>query len=77
MTDETPNITNELAAIRAREETLKVSLEVRIDDLLAELATLCTYRGPIPRSRVPDGVLRKRERKAKTSKPRKAKAEVL
>jgi hypothetical protein len=61
-----------------RAELLTAAKDERLD-LLARLAGLCARLGPLVRSEIPDGILKRRERKvAKAEKPvrvRRVKAE--
>ena len=73
------SILSQLTDIEKTREELIRAARSRQDDILAELAGLCAPNllGPLTRSEIPDGVLRKRERTAKVkpaAKARKAKA---
>jgi len=71
------SILSQLADLKAKESALILEAQLHRADILSELAGLCATLGPLTRSEIPDGVLRKRERTAKpkpASKTRKAKA---
>ena len=71
------SILSQLTDLKAKQSALMAEAAERRADILSELAGLCATLGPLTRSEIPDGVLRKRERTAKVkpaAKARKAKA---
>lgn len=69
------SILSQLTDLKAKQSALMLEAKERRTDILSELAGLCATLGPLTRSEMPDGVLRRRERKAaaKPAKARKAK----
>lgn len=74
---EDQSILSKLTDIEREREALIKTATIRRDEILAELAGLCSPKllGPLVRMGLPDGILKRRERKAvKVAKVRKAKA---
>ncbi len=66
---------SKITALRQQQEALLAAAKEERADLLASLAGLCALLGPLTRAEIPDGVIKRRERKvAKVAKIRKAKA---
>lgn len=75
MTEQT--ILSQLTDLKAKQSALMAEAEERRADIISELAWLCATLGPLVRSEIPDGILKRRERTAKakpTAKVRKPKA---
>jgi hypothetical protein len=73
MTDQ--SILSQITDLKAKQAALVAQANEERADLLAKLAGLCSLLGPLTRAELPDGILKRRERKAvKVAKVRKAKA---
>ena len=71
------NITARMAELKQQEAALMAEAHDRRAALLDELAGLCAALGPLVRSEIPDGILKRRERTVKpkaAAKVRKVKA---
>jgi hypothetical protein len=69
------SIVSQITELRQQQEALLSAAREERIDLLSKLAGLCALLGPLTRAELPDGVLRRRERKAaKVVKVRKVKA---
>ena len=67
------SIVSQITELKQQQEALVAKANEERADVLATLAGLCKLLGPLTRAELPDGVLRRRERKpAKVAKPRKA-----
>ena len=70
------SIVTQITELRQQQETLLAQAREERLDTLATLAAQCHLLGPLTRAELPDGILKRRERKAvKVAKPRKAKPE--
>lgn len=66
---------SKITALRQQQDALLAAAKEERADLLASLAGLCALLGPLTRAELPDGILKRRERKvAKVAKVRKPKA---
>ena len=65
------NITARMAELKQQEAALMAEAHDRRAALLDELAGLCSTLGPLTRSEIPDGVLKRRERTTKPTAPAK------
>lgn len=73
---EDQSILSQITDLKAKQAALVAQANEERADLLASLAGLCALLGPLTRAELPDGILKRRERKvAKVVKARKAKAE--
>lgn len=71
---EDQSILSQITDLKAKQATLVAQANEERADLLAKLAGLCALLGPLTRAELPDGILKRRERKAvKVAKARKAK----
>lgn len=63
---EDQSILSKLTDIEKTREALISQARTRQDEILAELAGLCSPKllGPLTRAKIPDGILKRRERKA-------------
>lgn len=74
MSETQPSIVSRITELKQAEAALRAEAEVRRDDILAELAGLCGTLGPLTRAQIPEGIIRKREPRAKnvaSKSPRK------
>lgn len=68
-------VVTEITALKQEQARLMAQAKEERADLLASLAGLCALLGPLTRAELPDGILKRRERKApKVVKVRKPKA---
>lgn len=73
MNDEQTTVTK-IAALKQEQDRLMAQAKEERLDTLATLAGQCHLLGPLTRAELPDGILKRRERKvAKPAKIRKAK----
>lgn len=74
MTD-TQSTVSKITALKQQQAELLAAAKEERADLLASLSGLCALLGPLTRAELPDGILKRRERKAaKVVKMRKPKA---
>lgn len=73
---EDQSILSQITDLKAKQAALVAQANEERADLLAKLAGLCSLLGSLTRAEIPDGILKRRERKAvKVAKARKAKGE--
>lgn len=59
------SILSQLTDLKAKQSALMAEAKERRADILSELAGLCATLGPLTRSEIPDGILKRRERNVK------------